>query len=124
MQHPIILASTSSTRIRILASANVAFEAQAALCDEQQLKSETKHLTTKELSHFLAEQKALSLAKSNHNSIIIGSDQVLEINNLRLDKVLTIEEARHQLVKLRGQTHHLYSSISCVLAGETIFALD
>jgi septum formation protein len=58
----------------------------------------------------LARLKADSVLEMEPGAIVIGADQVLSIGGEILQKPRSREEARQQLLKLRGQTHQLHSA--------------
>jgi len=106
----IILASASSARGAILAHAGVRFHQRPSMVDEAE---EQKHFagntTPTEVALALARLKADSVLEMDPGAIVIGADQVLAIGNELLPKPGSREEARDQLLKLRGKTHHLHS---------------
>jgi len=63
-----------------------------------------------EVAKALARLKADSVLEMEPGAIVIGADQVLSIGNELLQKPQNREEARHQLLKLRGRTHKLHSA--------------
>ncbi|MCP5079456.1 MAG: septum formation inhibitor Maf, partial [Psychromonas sp.] len=72
----IILASTSPFRAQILKKLGVSFKAKAPECDEMALEGESHRALVMRLS----ESKARSLANSESNTLIIGSDQVADLD--------------------------------------------
>jgi septum formation protein len=115
----LILASTSPTRQRLLRAAGVSFEVQPAAVEEEVLKAEFHHLSPPDLAAALARAKALSLAKPEHDWVILGADQVLALDETAMHKAASVGEAREKLLTLRGRTHQLHSAVACA-AGETI----
>jgi septum formation protein len=107
----IILASASPARGAILAHAGIRFHQRPSMVDEAE---EQRHFagntTPMEVAKALARLKADSVLEMERGSIVIGADQVLSIGNELLQKPRNREEARHQLLKLRGQTHELHSA--------------
>jgi septum formation protein len=61
----------------------------------------------------LAEAKAISLANQIPDTLVIGADQVLNIDGVALDKPETVAAARRQLERLRGREHWLETAICC-----------
>jgi septum formation protein len=114
MQQPIILASTSTTRQNLLTAAGITFNVIPSAINEESLKQLQPELSSTEMAAYLATEKASSVASLHPDSIIIGADQILQHNNLQLSKPKTIAEARTQLQNLRGSTHTLYTSVTCV----------
>lgn len=115
----LILASQSPYRRAQLESLGVRFMAQASKVDEAQLKNEgPKDL--RELTRFLAQKKAHSLRPLFPAAVIIGSDQVAELDGERLDKPMTPERAEKQLLKMQDKTHRLITSIAVCAPGREV----
>ena len=118
---PVILASASETRRKMLVDAGLVFEAASVTLDEEKLKQEltAKGMDGEGFPLALAEAKARDVAE-NHpstlapDSLIIGADQILECEGKRFDKPRDLEGARRQLKELKGKTHCLTSAV-CVL---------
>lgn len=109
----VVLASLSPYRRAQLTAFGIPFIPQAPRVDEEELKKKgPKDLV--ELTRFLAEQKAKSIATDYPDGMIIGSDQLVEFNNERLDKPGSREKALTQLKKLSGHTHRLITSIAVI----------
>jgi len=101
----IILASTSFIRKKILTELNIEFQAIAPIFDEEAAKKDIKNLDIYSQVNFLAKNKALSIAQKYPNSIIIGSDQICELDGEIISKSKDKEEAIKHLQKLNGNTH-------------------
>jgi septum formation protein len=87
--------------------------------DEEDAKRRFGALPPEMMAMRLAEAKALSLSQAVADAIIIGADQVLDFNGRRIDKPSSLDEAREQLLALRGRTHRLISAVACA-RGDTI----
>ncbi len=109
---PLVLASSSSIRRKILSSAGLDFTSISPPVDEAEIKAKNLHFTPTKLVEVLAEAKALS-AKVCKQTLVIGADQVLEVDGEALDKVKNMEQAKQRLWSLRGREHFLIGS--CVL---------
>jgi septum formation protein len=106
----LILASQSKYRKAQLEHFGVAFIAHAPRVDEEYLKvSGPKDI--EELTRFLALHKAESLRPLFPRAVILGGDQVAEIDGERLDKPGTFERAKDQLLRLQGRTHRLITTL-------------
>ena len=94
-----------------MAHAGIRFHQRPSMVDEAE---EQKHFAGNtppmEVAKALARLKADSVLQMEPGAIVIGADQVLSIGNELLQKPQNREEARHQLLKLRGQTHKLHSA--------------
>lgn len=97
---PLILASTSRYRAELLARLGVTFEQVAPDCDETPLPDESPA----ELVARLSVAKAASVAAHYPDAVIIGSDQVADLNGSVLGKPHTANKAQQQLVRMSDQT--------------------
>jgi len=97
---PLVLASTSPFRRALLARLGLAFEIAAPDVDERPLPGESpEHLVMR-----LAEAKALAVADTYPDALIIGSDQVASIDGLVLGKPGNRARAIEQLELAAGRT--------------------
>jgi septum formation protein len=117
----LILASTSPTRKNLLNQAGVAFEAIAPQLHEKELQSKLSDRPVETLALALAEAKSISLAASYPNSVIIGADQTLTLNEKIIHKPTSRLEAQKQLQSLRGKTHTLTSALCCTIDGAVVW---
>ena len=58
----------------------------------------------------MAINKAASISKKHYNSLVIGSDTIIDLNNKIIEKAKNIKEAKKKLNKLSGKKHDIYSS--------------
>ena len=110
---PFLLASTSAARRAMLSAAGVAHEAVAPHVDEEALKLalRAEHMKPRDQADALAEAKAVRVSQKYPTSLVLGADQILACADGRvLDKPANIDEARAQLLSLRGQRHQLISA--------------
>jgi septum formation protein len=116
---PVVLASASEVRARLLRSAGVAFICDPANVDEEAIKAAQKVRGSppEQAAVVLAEAKASEVARRHPGSLVIGGDQLLVWGAIWLDKPLTRAEARATLETLRGQTHRLVSGLVVVRNG-------
>lgn len=119
---PIILASTSRIREKLLRNAGVTFTSTAPAVDEAKLKKDNPELDASRLALLLAEAKATAVSVMNPEAIVIGADQVLADGPRIYDKPKSIVEARHQLTMLRGKSHKLVSAVSCADHGGILWS--
>ncbi|MBX3022732.1 MAG: septum formation protein Maf [Bdellovibrionales bacterium] len=119
----VVLASLSPYRRAQLSAFGIPYIPQAPQVDEEALKRQgPKDLV--ELTRFLAAQKAQSLAAQYPGGIVIGSDQLAELNGERLDKPGTAAKALEQLRRLSGQTHRLITSLAVIHKGRTLIETE
>jgi septum formation protein len=108
----VILASTSAIRSAILSRAGIAHTVVRPAADEELLKASFASLPPAPLSLALAREKALSISMAYHDDLVIGADQVLVCDGQLFNKPANMEDARSQLLRLRGRPHQLISSLS------------
>lgn len=108
---PLILASTSVFRQKLLTDAGIRFQAMAPQNDEKSIGG----LPPKILAAKRAEFKALDVARlAPPASLVLGADQVLGFRGQPFDKPVSRDEAIEKLRLLQGQTHTLHSAFCIV----------
>ena len=105
---PLVLASTSRYRSELLARLRVPFEAVAPEADEAPLPGETCAATALRL----AAAKARSLHVRYPDALIIGSDQVADLDGRPLGKPGTFTNALRQLQAMRGRTVVFHTAVA------------
>lgn len=122
---PLILASKSLARQRLLAAAGVPFESQAAQIDERAI--EAQHLRVgadaAKIALELAKEKALKVSRLKQGRLVVGADQTLFLAGRILGKPADRSEAMSQLGAISGQTHWLYSACGVAKDGLILFAI-
>ena len=108
MKKKIVLASTSRYRAELLQRLRIPFEVTKPDADESVLPNEPPAQTAARLS--LAQ--ARSVGNAFPGSLIIGSDQVAELNGTPIGKPGTPARARQQLQAMRGQILVFHSGIA------------
>jgi septum formation protein len=106
----LILGSTSAYRRELLARLHIPFEVVAPDVDETALPGEAPNAMAKRLS--LA--KARAVAVRFPQAVVIGSDQVADLNGLSLGKPGTHDKAVAQLRQMRGQTVVFQTAVAVV----------
>ena len=117
---PIILASTSKIRKKILEEVALNFKVIAPTFDEDKEKKKLK-FPPKKLAIFLAQQKALSISEKFRDAYVIGSDQVCEFEEKEISKSKNAAEAIKQLTKFNGKIHFQNNAVVVALNGKIIF---
>ena len=110
----VILASSSKFRKQLLDKLNISFKCISPDIDEKRLNNESVRDYVKRLSI----EKASKIAFSNQKSIIIGSDEVADLNGKIIGKPITKKNARKQLRMLSGNKVVFRTGL-CVLNSET-----
>ena len=110
--HRLILASTSTYRHELLERLRLPFEAVAPDVDETPLPGEQPAT----LARRLARAKAADVAAHHPGAVVIGSDQVADLDGLPLGKPGNHDSAVAQLRAMRGRTvvFHTAVAVRCV----------
>ena len=106
----LVLASTSPYRRELLARLGIAFVVFSPGVDETPLHGEPPADTAARL----AQAKAHAGAVRYPGAIVIGSDQVAELDGHRLDKPGTRERAARQLEMLSGRYADFHTAVTVV----------
>ena len=117
---PIILASNSSIRKKILRQSGLIFKTIPSDLNEKLIKKKLKGKPFSLISKKLAQEKALKISKKFYSSYIIGTDQICVLGNKLLSKPLTKAKAVSQLMMLAGKEHKQISGCSICLNGRII----
>ena len=110
----VILASSSKFRKQLLSKLRIPFKCISPDIDESRLKNESVSSYVKRLSI----EKAKKVGASCRNSIIIGSDEVADLDGTILGKPITKEKAKKQLKMLSGNKVVFRTGL-CVLNSKT-----
>jgi septum formation protein len=110
LQRALILGSTSRYRRELLERLRVPFDVVSPEVDETPLANEAPHA----LATRLALAKAKAVAALHPSAVVIGSDQVADLNGEPLGKPGTHERAVLQLQRMRGQTVVFQTAVSVV----------
>jgi septum formation protein len=119
----LVLASGSKTRQALLANAGVAFEVEPAAIDERAAEQPLLDAgaSPDDIALALAMVKASSVSEGRGGDLVIGADQVLDLEGERLTKPQDMEAARRQILKLSGRTHMLHSAVAAARTGEILW---
>jgi septum formation protein len=109
---PIILASASRARLKMLHDAGVAAEALPARVDEDEIKRAmlAEQAPPRDIADALAELKAQRISRRAPGALVLGADQVLVCGGRLYDKPTSRDDAADQLRGLAGKTHELLSA--------------
>ncbi|MEX2353336.1 MAG: Maf family nucleotide pyrophosphatase [Gammaproteobacteria bacterium] len=109
----IILASSSPYRKALLQRLKLDFLTASPAIDESRKVGETAD----KLALRLARAKAMKLAKTEQNALIIGSDQVARLGKRLLTKPGNRENAIRQLQMARGRTVTFITAVCVINSG-------
>jgi nucleoside triphosphate pyrophosphatase len=120
---PVILASESRVRARLLTAAGVCFDVVPARVDEETAKQSllSEGAASREIAGHLAELKAVRVSMSRPQTMVIGADQVLVFRRKIVSKVSNLDAARAVLHRFAGQTHELISAIVIAKDGAPVW---
>ncbi len=116
----LVLGSTSRYRRELLSRLNVPFDVAAPDVDETPLPGELPAA----LAQRLALAKAQAVAAKFPHAVVIGSDQVADLNGQSLGKPGTHEKAALQLRMMRGQTVIFQTALAVVCLGSGFVQQD
>ena len=119
----IILASASGIRLKILNDFGFNVKVEIANIDEDEIKNSllAEKFTSFDISRALAETKAKKISSKINDQIVLGADQVLDLEGKIFNKPENMELAVNLLNRLSGKKHSLYSSICLSKNGSTIW---
>ncbi len=110
---PLILASTSRYRQELLTRLRLPFEAIAPEVDETPLAGEVPAA----LAERLALAKARAVASLHPHAVVIGSDQVADLDGEPLGKPGSHEAARAQLQRMSGREVVFQTAVAVAAPG-------
>ncbi len=116
----LVLASTSPFRAELLGRLGLSFTCVSPECDETPLEGEPLH----DLVTRLAESKARSVSAEFPESLIIGSDQVAELDGNMLGKPASHENAVRQLMASSGNRVVFHTGLCLYDSGRDLCLLD
>jgi septum formation protein len=123
MGSPIILASGSYARQNMLKNAAVDFETVPADIDEKSITDSLKkdNASSSHIALTLARAKAKKISDDNAGKYVIGSDQVLSMNDEIFSKADSISMAKERLMNFQGKEHFLTSAVCVFKDGEDLW---
>jgi len=119
---PLVLASRSDVRGKILAASGLRIEIRPSQLDERSTEAKAGSIDAAAVARLLARAKADAVASTLPGRLVLGADQTLARGNRRFSKPADRASAAEQLRALRGRTHELHSAIAMVRDGATLFA--
>ena len=107
---PLVLGSTSAYRRELLQRLHIPFDVAAPDVDESPLPGENP----RQLAERLALAKAHAVARAFPHAVVIGSDQVADLQGVPLGKPGHHAQAVLQLRQMRGQTVIFQTAVAVV----------
>jgi septum formation protein len=118
LKQKLVLASRSPRRAEILAGVGWQFEAMAANIDESRRPGEAAVNYVKRL----ATTKAETVAAQFPDSLVLGADTVVVIDQEILLQPRDDDDARRMLNQLKGKWHEVLTGVALVPAGDRLRA--
>jgi septum formation protein len=109
-KHRIVLASSSPRRRDLLSQAGVPFSVRVSGVDETPIAGESPRAMVERLALL----KASSVAKEEPESLVIGADTTVCVDDICLGKPEDDEDAARMLSTIQGRTHLVWGGISLV----------
>lgn len=119
----LLLASASPARRIMLENAGLRFEALPAGLDERAAETPLLDAGMKlaDVATALAMAKAAWVSERHPEAMVIGADQILDLDGERLTKPDDMEAARVQLLRLSGRAHRLHAAVACARGGTVVW---
>lgn len=121
----IILASASKSRAALMKGAGVSVRIVPPDINETAIRTallRSSETTPGDIAEVLARAKAEIVSEAEPEAVVIGADQVLELDGEIFEKPVDMEAARKTILSLRGKTHQLHASVAVARGGETVWA--
>lgn len=107
---PLILASASPRRSELLKQLSAEFR----VVPSQASEIHSEDLSPGELSQINAWLKACAIAKAHPDTLVIGMDTVVAMQDSIFGKPTSLDQAREMLLRLQGHTHTVVTGV-CLL---------
>jgi septum formation protein len=117
----LVLASGSAIRAQILCGAGIPFSACPANIDEDAVKIQMRGADSHAIAGKLAELKAFAVSTQHPQDLILGADQVLDLDGELFSKAETLDAAAAQLRRLRGKKHRLVGALVLARKGSVLW---
>ena len=121
---PLVLASSSAARRRLLEAAGLHFRSLPARVDEDAIKHSLRSegVSAQDAAVALAETKAARVALGlPPETLVVAADQILACDGRWFDKPADRAAARSQLQALAGRAHELATAVVVFRAGTRIW---
>lgn len=119
----LVLASASEVRATLLRNAGLEPKVRPARIDEEAVRQAlaSEGAGPRDVADALAEFKARKVSERDADALVLGADQVLDLDGTVLAKPADRAEARAQLRALSGRTHRLFSAAVVCQGGEPLW---
>ena len=120
---PLLLASGSPVRRTLLEAAGLPVDTEIAGIDERALEADLAGRPPAEIATALACAKAEAVSLRHPHRLVVGADQVLDLDGAVRSKAADRAAAARQLTELSGRRHALHAAAALARGGrvETAF---
>lgn len=118
---PLVLASSSEIRQKMFRDLGIPITVINPKFDEEAARAKCRDLPLQKQALELAKGKAASINAIHPGWLVIGADQICEIDGEILCKPGDKENAILQLARLSGKNHHQHSAAVFIHRGEVIW---
>ncbi len=118
---PLILASASEVRRKLLSAAGIPPDIKPAQIDERAIEAHANPATPRAAALLLAQEKAKAVSASSPKRTVLGADQTLSLGTRRFSKPKNRSGAADQIRTMSGKTHELHSACAVVVDGKIEF---
>ncbi|MEI4471903.1 Maf family protein [Frigidibacter sp. MR17.24] len=119
----LVLATGSESRRAMVAAAGLTADLAPARIDEEAVRQAlaAEGASPRDQADALAEMKARKISDRVPGALVLGADQILDLDGQVFAKPETAEAARAQLARLSGKTHRLHSAAVVYRDGEPLW---
>ena len=120
---PLILASGSATRLKLVTGAGIPCRTVNPDVDERALEAPlvARGASASEIAAHLARAKATAVSALSGQDYVLGGDQTLVVGDRILSKPADRAEAAAHLRLMSGRTHELHAAVAVARGGEIVF---
>jgi septum formation protein len=108
-------------RSRILGEAGIDHVRDPAGIDESEIKSQNRDMDPGAVAGLLSLAKAARVSERHSGALVVGADQILDLDGEWFDKPKTLGKAELHLKRLRDSAHTLVSTVSAVRDGRPLW---
>jgi septum formation protein len=117
---PLVLASQSPRRAELIGRLGLKPEIAPADLDERYLPGETPEVHAERL----AREKALAIAVSRPEALVVGSDTIVVVDGDVLGKPSDVDHAVEMLTRLSGRSHEVCTGVAVAHGGHVESGLE
>ncbi|MEO1609202.1 MAG: Maf family nucleotide pyrophosphatase [Pseudomonadota bacterium] len=122
---PVVLASASQIRRRLLENAGIAVDVIKAKVDEAVIRETLLadgDMEPGDIAEILAQAKAENVSLHHGDRVVIAADQILSFDRRIYEKPQDYNQARAHLLAFSGHMHTLYSAVVLAAEGQVVWS--